>query len=157
MAVQDVFAGLSRESRIRRDREGRWFDGGVAVTHRAIAGAFDRWIDRADDGRYILRNAINWVYVEIEGPPILVKTAHVREDGMIDLALSDETDERLHPETLRVDGEGALWCDVRGGKMPARFTRVAQLALEPIVAEDEQGVYLAIGSERIRPRHAADV
>jgi hypothetical protein len=138
---------------IRRDAEGRWFEGAEEVTNQAIARAFDRWLDRAEDGRYILKNSINWVYVEIEGPPLFVRTIDVQEDG-IDLELSDETKERLDPKTLRQDGEGALWCDVRKKRMPARFTRSAQHALAPILDEDELGPYLSIGTERVRPAQA---
>jgi hypothetical protein len=147
---RDAVKGFSRESQIRRDADGRWFDGSIAVENVAIARAFDRWIDRAEDGRYILKNAINWVYIEIDGAPIFVKSIDVQEAG-IDLELSDERNEPLDGATLRLDRDGILWCDVRGGKMPAKFSRRAQQEIAPALEEDEGGIYLRIGQERVRP------
>lgn len=140
----------SRESTIRRDAEGCWFHEGVVVEHPSIRRAFDRWIDRAEDGRYCLRNAINWVYVAIEGAPIFVRSVALDGEG-VSLSLSDERIERLAGSTLRQGPDGALYCDVRSGSMPARFTRGAAFALGPILGEDARGVYVRLGTEKIRP------
>lgn len=155
MAAAELPAGFSRESGIRRDRIGRWFDEGVPVENPAVAQAFDRWVDRADDGRFVLRNSVNWVYVEIEGAPIFVRGVEVAPDRL-DLELSDGRTEALDADTLRQDEAGVLHCDVRGGNMPASFTRGAQLQLEPLIEEDDQGVYIALGARRIRPPVVAD-
>ncbi|MCK6549695.1 DUF1285 domain-containing protein [Myxococcota bacterium] len=140
---------LSHDSTIRRDAAGRWFHDGELVENDAVARAFDRWIARGPDGRYRLENTINWVWIELEGAPVFVKSVTVR-DGEVWLDLSDDRVERLDPSTLRQDAEGVLYADVRGGTLAAQFTRKAQLMLEPHVAEDEDGVYLALGA-RVRP------
>jgi hypothetical protein len=145
---------LPRESTIRRDGDGRWFHEGVEITRPSIARAFDRWIDRAEDGRYILKNAINWVYVEVEGAPIFVRRLEL--DGVVLLHLSDDSRETLDARSLRQDPSGVLYCQVRRGTMPASFTRRAQLELSPLVSEDEHGVYLLVDGERVRPPIAAD-
>lgn len=155
MTAPDTPFGLTRETTIRRDRDGRWFHEGVEVTHPAIARAFDQWVDRAEDGRYCLKNAIHWAYVTIEGAPILVQRIELFPDH-VELVLSDGRRERLRPETLRQSRDGALHCDAREGTMPAGFTRGAQLALEPLIGEDESGVYLEIGGARFRPPVVAD-
>ena len=142
--------GFSRETRIRRDRYGRWFDGDQQVDNAAIAAAFDRWIDRAPDGRYCLKNAVNWAYVEIDGAPIFVRSVEVRDDG-IELSLSDGRVERLDPTTIATDGEGRLFCAVRQATMQAEFTSQAMMQLEPLMAEDEQGIFLTIAGAPIRP------
>jgi uncharacterized protein len=141
--------GLSRETRIRRDRQGRWFDGDQPVTNQAVAAAFDSWIDRAPDGRWCLKNSSNWAYVEIEGPPIFVRAARIEESG-IELSLSDGRSERLDPKTLSTDEEGRLACTVREGSMPAEFSRAAMIQLEPILDEDERGIFLRVAGEMIR-------
>lgn len=141
---------FTRETTIRRDAFGRWFDGGEPIDNRAIERAFDRWIDVADDGRYILKNAINWAYVEIEGAPIFATS--VRLDGdRVRLSLSDDTEEDLAIDTLRQDRDGALYCNVRAGKLTAKFSRNAQMQLEPLVGEDEQGAFLEVAGRRVRP------
>jgi hypothetical protein len=147
---------LSRETSIRRDARGQWFHEGARVENEAVARAFDRWVGRAEDGRYILQNDVNWAYVEIEGPPVFVLSA-VPDGGTLTLQLSDGRVETLAPETLRQDPEGRLYCDVRGGRLWAGFSRRATLELEPLLAEDEAGLYLALGGARVRPPERDDV
>jgi hypothetical protein len=138
------------ESTIRRDAEGRWFHDGELIDTEAIARAFDRWIDIAEDGRYILKNSVNWAYVEIEGAPLFV-TALSIEPARVVATLSDGTEEELDAGTLRQDERGVLYCDARGGKMAASFTRAVQHQLEPLVGEEERGVYLELGGARRFP------
>jgi uncharacterized protein len=147
--------GWSRETRIRRDEEGRWFEGDDPLEHPGICSAFDRWIDRAPDGRYILKNAINWAYVAIEGAPIFVRAVRL-DDAGVELALSDGTTERLAPETLAIGPEDALYCRVREGRFAARFDRTAQLSLFDAIGEDSAGIFLELGGDRWRPPRVAD-
>lgn len=121
------------------------------MINEGVARAFDAWIDRhEEDGRYILRNSVNWAYVEIEGAPLFVRSITIEPDGLRG-ALSNGKEERLAADTLRQDVAGNLYCDAAGGRLTAQLTRKATLQLEPIVAEDEAGIYLAIGGERVRP------
>ncbi len=113
--------GLSRETALWRDAAGRWYDGEQPIEHPGLRRAFDRWLDRAPDGRPCLRNAIHWVYVRrIEGPYFFVRGVRFEADGRVTLRLSGEHEETLRPETLREARDGGLWCSVRGG-LPARF------------------------------------
>lgn len=146
--------GRTRETKIRRDAAGRWFNDGVAITHPNLRRAFDSWIDRAEDGRYCLKNAINWAYVSIEGAPFFVRGVEVGRDVM--LALSDGTTEPLDPETLREGPGGILYCDVRGGSFTAQFDRETMQKLAPLLREDDEGVYLAIADRRVRPRRVEE-
>jgi len=113
------------------------------------------WIDRAEDGRYCLSNAINWAYVEIEGPPYFVKDVTTSDDGIV-LHLSGGQRERLDSSTLRQGPEGALWCAVREGRCPARFDNHATTKLSSEIGEDDQGVYVRVGSERVHPPTVAE-
>lgn len=149
------FPGATRETRIRRDAQGTWYDAGVPLEHGNLTRAFDAWVDRADDGRYCLRNDINWAYVEIEGPPVFVRDASAASGG-ITLRLSDGREEPLDPDTLREGPDGALYCDVRGGRLWARFDRAAAQRLEDAVGEDAAGVYLRVGDRRVRPPRVAN-
>ena len=60
------------------------------------------------------------------------------------------------PDTLRQDTQGALWCDVRAGRCPARFENHATAALADCIGEDEQGVFLTLGGQVYRPRVVED-
>ena len=142
--------GRTRETKIRRDARGRWFNGQDPIKHPNLTRSFDSWIDRAEDGRFCLSNAINWAYVEIEGPAYFVKDAESTADG-IGLVLSGDVRERLDPVTLHQGPEGALWCAVREGRCPARFDNHAMSKLSESIGEDDGGVYVLVGEQKVRP------
>jgi len=121
--------GFSRETDIRRTAEGTWFHEGEPVEHPGVRKAFDSWVDRAEDGRYILKNEVNWAYVEIDGAPVFVLGATKGEDA-VHLQLSDQRTEALDFDSLRQDRDGFLYCSVREGKLTAKFTRDALFDLE---------------------------
>ncbi len=147
--------GRTRETQIRRDARGRWFNGKDRIEHPKLTRSFDAWIDRAEDGRFCLSNSINWAYVAIEGPAYFVKDASASADG-VTLWLSGGLEESLDPASLRQGPEGALWCTVRGGRCPARFDNHALSKLSDFIGEDEEGVYVQVGAERVRPPETAD-
>jgi uncharacterized protein len=68
----------------------------------------------------------------------------VKPEG-VTLVLSDESEEPLAPETLRVGAGDALYAKVKGGKFAARFSRHAQTALAPILHEDQGALRLSVG------------
>lgn len=152
--------GRSRETRIRRDARGRWWNGEDAITHPLLVRAFDSWIERTDEGRYVLSNDINWAYVTIEGAPIDVRSCQLEFDGhaiaRCVLALSDGREEELVLRTLREAGDGALYCTVRGGTMPARFDTHAAMQLSDAMVETSGGVALAIGGDTFAPPRVTD-
>ncbi|MGB8329277.1 MAG: hypothetical protein WCE62_04055 [Polyangiales bacterium] len=155
MDPEQFLQGRSRETEIRRDAGGRWFNGKDPINHPNLARSFDGWVDRADDGRFCLRNSINWAYVEIAGPAYFVRDVEPDTDG-IGLVLSGEVHERLDPASLRQGPEGALWCAVREGRCPARFDNHAMSKLSEWIGEDADGVYLRIGDETVRPPEIHD-
>jgi hypothetical protein len=147
--------GASRETRIRRDAQGRWFDDGAPIEHERLCRAFDRWLDRAPDGRYCLHNAIHWVYVEVDGPPAFVRSATLEGDR-VRLSLAGGREELLDPDTLRIGPDGALYCDVRAGRLAARFDNAATMALAPLLGEDAEGLFLTLGGRVVRPPRVTD-
>jgi hypothetical protein len=151
-----LLQGRSRETTIVRDAQGRWFQDGQALEHPNLTRAFDRWIERAEDGRYCLKNDINWAYFKLEGPPFFVRSLTIEPGGELTLMLSNDRREPLRAETLRMDRDGALYCDVGAGDMAARFDRHAMAQLEAVLGEDAEGVYLEAGGRRIRPPTVAD-
>lgn len=147
--------GRSRETEIRRDARGRWFNGADEISHPILARSFDGWVDRAEDGRFCLSNAINWAYVEIEGPAYFVKDVDLRPEGIV-LLLSGDLREPLDPSSLCQGPEGALWCAVREGRCPARFDNHAVSKMSDQICEDDDGVYVRIGDQTVRPPEVDD-
>ena len=155
MDPAEFLQGRSRETEIRRDASGRWFSGQDPIDHPNLTRSFDGWVDRAEDGRFCLSNSINWAYVEIEGPAYFVKDVEPAAEG-VGLVLSGDRQERLEPASLRQGPEGALWCAVREGRCPARFDNHALSKMSDWIREDEDGVYLLIGGEKVRPPELDD-
>ncbi len=147
--------GRTRETQIRRDARGRWFNGEDRIDHPNLMRSFDSWIDRAEDGRFCLSNSINWAYIDIEGPAYFVKDISATNDE-ITLHLSGGLEETLDPGSLRQGPEGALWCIVREGRCPARFDNHAVSKMADAVGEDDEGVYVRIGARKVRPPEVDD-
>lgn len=147
-------SGLSRETTIRRNANGKWFHDGEELEHDKLARAFDRWIERAADGRFCLKNDINWAYFELEGAPFFVRSARVL-NGRAELLLSNDQHVTLDAHTLREGPDGALYCDV-GPDLCARFDKLAASQLAELIHEDELGPYVQAGHDRVRPPRVDD-
>ena len=136
---------LSRETRIRLDKDGVFWVEGQRLGHPGLQEAFARWIGvDPETGRYILSNAINWAFLTVEDAPYLVRG--IDADGV--LTLSDGTTEPLDARTLRIDEDDVPYCDVKGGKMPARFAKAAAIALLDGARVAADGLYR--GEQKIR-------
>ena len=146
--------GLSRETTIRRSADGRWFHDGEPVENQKLARAFDRWVERAEDGRFCLKNDINWAYFELEGAPYFVRA--VRVDGpTARLLLSNDREVPLDARSLREGEDGALYADVGEG-LTAQFDRHAAMQLGELLEEDAEGPFFRVGDVRVRPPRVSD-
>jgi len=150
MNPQLFLQGLTRETSIRRDSLGRWFYDGDPLTHPNLVRAFNRWLDRAEDGRYCLRNDLHWVYVTLEGPPRFVHAVERTAEGEFTMHLSDERTEQLQPATLRQDTAGALYCELQNG-LWARFDNSAMAQLADDIDEDEGGPHILVSGQKFYP------
>jgi hypothetical protein len=151
----DAPPGRTRETDIRRDAARRWWKGAERIDHPNLVRSFDGWVDRAEDGRFCLKNDVNWAYIALEGPAYVVMSVRLHADG-VTLRLSGDRTEELVASSLRQDEHGALWCDVREGRCPARFENHATNALAGLLDEDERGVVLRVGGRLCRPALVAD-
>jgi hypothetical protein len=142
--------GLSRETDIVLSADGHFSAGGARIAHPRVASAFSRWIDRTDDGRYVLRNALHYVYLKVQGAPLHALNLELSGDppDQATLVLQGGERERLRPETLRQGSDGSLYADARDGTWPVRLHPAAVLALEPVLEADGDGVALRLGDRR---------
>ena len=147
--------GLSRETSIRLDATGCWFVGGSPVAHERLQRAWAAWIERTDDDRYVLRNDLHYVYIEVEGAPLHARHAHHRPSGWT-LELTDGTETPLHPDTLRAGPDGTLYASGRDGSWPIRLAPAAVLDLADALAEDGDDVALKVDGRRYPIRSTSD-
>lgn len=131
-----------RQSGLTLDREGRWWHQGEIVSHQGLANAFHRWLDRLDDGRFIIRlDEKRYAYVDVEDAPYVVRVLSLSRDAIV-LQLSDGSRESLCADTLAAGADDALYCRVKDGRFEARFSRTAHFRLAELVVETAEGFAL---------------
>jgi Protein of unknown function (DUF1285) len=142
-----------RRSGISVDREGELIHEGEPVRHEGLRRALFRWLDRLDDGRYILRlDERRFAYLEVADTPLVVRALRLDgRTGDVQLQLSDGAEELLDPRTLTVDEQGILRCGVRGGRLEARLSTSAAAVLAERLTETPQGPALTSPQGPPRP------
>lgn len=140
-------------SEIRIDREGRWYHRGAEMVRREFVRAFYRQLLLSSDGSYSLSWNGGAFSVDVEDTAYVVWRVEEKgepsaaPDGYL-LFLSDDTTEPLDPGTLFQGEDHVLYCRVKGGGFPARFSRPAYYQLSAHVLEDRGTFLLPIGSRR---------
>ncbi len=131
------------------DREGRWLNDGVEITHPRTLENFWRGILRSGRGRYVVRMGTEECPVHVMVAPYFVRRVDI-EGGRVSLGLSDGTSEPLDPSTLRLLEGRYLHCRVKGGEHEARFGRPAYYQIAERIEErpDGEGYWLNLDGRR---------
>src|SRR5258706_594931 len=118
MQLTDEQIERLRQSGIRLDADGRFWHEGGEVTHAGMRAAFYRWLDRNDDGRWVLRlDERRFVYLDVDDAPFVVRSLRWEGDRAR-LRLSDDSEGELDPRTLRVGAAGRYVTLGRGFPAP---------------------------------------
>ncbi len=125
---------LRARSGLSIDLEGRLCHRGEPIAHARTLEVLWRSLERAPDGRYLVRVGRESGYVHVEDAPYAVRGVDPDSDPPV-LHLNDGTRDALDPRTLVVGADGVLRCLVKGGHR-ARFGRTAQVQLGLRVEED---------------------
>jgi uncharacterized protein len=131
--------GISRESQIRLDREGRFWHEGELVERPSLALALHRWLGAHPvDGRPVLNNGYDWCYVEVEDTARFVQSvrAPATPSDAPTLVLRDGGEEPLDPTTVVIDDDGVFYVRLSSAHGEARFGRHAQTELGAYLADD---------------------
>jgi len=139
---------LRQESGLGIDEEGRFLHGGEPITHRRTLEVLWRSLQRAPDGRYLVRVGRESAWVRLADAPYAVRGVAGEPPRLL---LSDGSEEPFRPETLRLGRDGVLRCLVKGDHR-ARFGRSAQVALGLAMDEDPaspSGFALRLDGRRI--------
>jgi phosphoglycolate phosphatase-like HAD superfamily hydrolase len=135
------------------DREGRWLNDGMEITHTRTVEAFWRGLTRDERGRYVVRIGREECPVHLHATPYFVRQVEVSSEEIL-LWLSDGETESLDPATLALVEERYLHCSVKGGRHEARFNRPAYYELALRLEQDPagRGYFLPHGGKRYRLR-----
>ena len=134
------------------DKEGRWFHKGLEMIHREFIKLFYQNMKVDSQGRYVITLAGDQCYVDVEDTPYVVwRTAVTNDDGTgprFSLHLSDDSLEDLDPHTLKVGEGNVLYCKIRNGTLPARFSRPAYYQLTEHIEEEKGIFFLTLKGQR---------
>lgn len=139
---------LRGESGLAIDEEGRFLHRGEPITHRRTLEVLWGSLQRAPDGRYLVRVGRESAWVRLADAPYAVLGVAGEPPRLL---LSDGSQEPLRPETLRLGRDGVLRCLVKGDHR-ARFGRSAQVALGLAMEEDPgspSGFALRLSGRRV--------
>jgi hypothetical protein len=108
------------------------------VTHAGLRAALWRWLDRDEEGKWVLRlDGERFVWVEVEDAPHYVRSARWEGERVMVL-LADGGEEELAYGTVRVRG-GRVYCLVKNGRFEARVSTAAWGVLGEGVEERDGG------------------
>lgn len=137
-----------RQSGLRLDRQGQFWHEGAPVEHEGLHRAFHRWIDRLDDGRFVLRlDAQRYCYIDVEDAPFIARSLRWQDDRAI-ASLDCEREEPLDAAPIRLDEHGAR-ASVGRGRFPVRLSTRAWQALTERAVEREGRLWVAIGGVEV--------
>jgi hypothetical protein len=118
------------------DPDGRLFHQGAEMVHRGLNALLLAHLGRDGQGRFIIEFHGQRCYVEVEDAPLAVWRVSAAGEE-IRLLLSDGQEELLDPEKLFVGPANVMYTLVRGGTIPARFTRPAYYQVAEFVEETD--------------------
>jgi len=138
---------------IRIDKEGRWYHQGVEMIHREFIRLFYQNMELDSKGRYLINWGHTRCYVDVEDTAFVVTRVSLergsdRKPSRFEVRLSDDTQEALAPDTLRVGKDYVLYCTVKSDSFPARFARAAYYQLAEFIEEDDRGYFLPLNGQR---------
>lgn len=121
--------------------DGKWYHKGTEIIRKDIIKFFYEHIDLDEKGRYVISWRNERCVVDVEDTAFFVQAVEKIDSSFI-LHLSDETQEKLDPNTLYIGERNVLYCRVKGGRFPARFLRPAYYQIANYIEEDKDGYFL---------------
>ena len=126
------------------DAEGEWYHGENRIIRPEILDLLYDRIDLAPCGGYTISDRDGKCLLEVADVPFVVSRVDMKKSGAagehiaLELKHIAQT-EILDPRTLRVGENNVLYCRVRKGRFPARFSRPAYYQIAEFITETPGG------------------
>ena len=135
------------------NKEGRWYHKGAEMIHRDFIRLFYQNIELDSQGRYVIDWDKQRCYVDVEDTAfvvwdILYEKKNGDQEAEVILRLSDDTKEKLSPDSLFVGRDNVLYCKVKGNTFPARFNRAAYYQLANYIKEKDGAFFLPLNGKK---------
>ncbi len=122
------------------DEEGYWYYEGHSQIREDFVRMFYEHLELLEDGSYIIRIDGDICALTVKDTAFVVWGVD-KTDSKILLSLSDWTQEELDPDMLWIGENNVLYCTVKEGRYPCRFSRKAYYQIAQWI-EEEEGKYL---------------
>jgi hypothetical protein len=128
-------------------RNGVWLSNGHEITHREQCRAFARNLGRDSEGWFIrIRN--NLKRIEVEDTAYFVESVEGSADAGFLLLLSDGSEERLLPDTLRYSPD-RLTCLIHKGRDEAKLLSAPYSQVLGDLRDDSRSFFVVLEGKRI--------
>ena len=130
------------------DKDGKWYHHGIEMVRKDIVGLFFQHLRLCPDGTYVIELNGQRCRLDVADTAFVVLRVDRMEEGpSFSLLLNDGTSERLIPP-LKAGGDGVLYCRVKNGAFPARFSRPAYYQIAAHMEEEGGDFYLSCNGKR---------
>lgn len=138
------------------DEEGDWYHGGSKIFRENILDLFYENLCMDRNGAFLIQWRGKRCILDTADTPFVISGAdrkRLEENGEEKILLSlrhRNQPELLDPSTLWVGKDHVLYCRIREGLFPARFSRPAYYQLAEWIREDSEngGFYLELNGKR---------
>ena len=137
------------------DTDGNWFHKGAQIIRKDIIKFFYEHMELDEHGRYIISWRDEKCVVYVADTAFFVQRVD-KTDGNFLLYISDETQEKLDPQSLYIGKDNVLYCKIKDGKFPARFLRPAYYQITKYIEEENGKFFLKVDNKRYFLYHAQD-
>jgi len=136
---------------IRIDKDGVWYYKGNEIFRDEILRYFYQNLKQDEAGRYLIELEHDCCYLEVEDTPFIVRavyrcTARADNEEYINLLLSDQSIEKLNPDSLWAGKDNVLYCSVKKNTFVARFSKASYYQIADFIeygdSEDEYFISL---------------
>jgi len=146
LSLKDILPANEAEGEIplceiHVDDEGDWFHKGNKIIREDILEFFYENLSRTSEGEFLIEWQGSRCRLEAADTPFVISRVDrgSQEQGKDEIFLTFrhlQQAESLAPETLQVGRQNVLYCQIRNGQFPARFSRPAYYQLAEWIQED---------------------
>jgi hypothetical protein len=140
---------------IKIDKDGLWYYNGAHMFRKEILKVFFQHLKIDDCGKYLIELGEERCYLDVEDTAFVVaavyKTKTPNDGGeQIDILLNDDSCEILEMNSLYSGNDNVLYCGVKEGRFPARFSRKSYYQLAEFIEQSENGAsfYISLNGEK---------
>lgn len=140
-------------SDIKIDKDGLWYYCGAHMFRKDILHIFFENLKVNDCGQYYVELNEEIYYLDVEDTAFVITAVfNLKEPSgnreKIEVLLNDDRRESLDLNTLTVGDENVMYCRVKDGRFPARFTRKSYYQLAEFIEQENNVFCIRLNNEK---------